>query len=224
MNLNIKLGFMKRFKSYYNSIWYVLYDLINTYGVEEGYRKLLSEYDLNNKKYSGYFEMIAAYINDYNQIKLSMNPDYFKFVNVENLTELEKKTVYILAASVDLKVNRPFFSIIFEKIIKENNIEGKYSNILAKYILKFMITKNKEYIIKNLISEIFGDHILYKNLEKNKIILYTPYEKDEERRKIIRYIKKFFLSEEEEIRVFWKKHFLYFNNYEVSKLDQVVSY
>lgn len=215
---------IRKFNNYYNSIWFVLYENIKEYGLEKGYSKLLEEYNLEDKKYSGYFEMISAYLNDYDKIQMSLNPDYFKFVDVENLNELEKKTVYILAASLELRVNKPIFELIYNKIIEENKIESEYSLIIAKYILKYMVTNNRKYVIKNIISEVFGDHILYKNIDNNTLVLYTVYKKDKSKLKLIDYIKKLFFEEGESFKIYWNKHFLVFDNKCISKLDNVVAF
>lgn len=51
------------------------------------------------------------------RLKASVNPDYFNFVNVENLSENEK-VVFILAASMDSRLNKQLFELIFENIVK----------------------------------------------------------------------------------------------------------
>jgi hypothetical protein len=213
----------RKFPVYYNTSWQVLFRYIKKYGVNEGYSRLLKEYSIDSNSFSGYLQMISGYINDYDIIqKSSLNPDFYNFINFDELENEEKKIICILAASMDLRVNKPIFELIYENICNSENIEGRYKEVIAKYILKFNITKNYRYILENIFFEIFDECIVYKNLDDNKIVIFTPYSRDVEKIKAIEYIERYFLNEKEKIRVFWKKHFNFIGNKAVSCTDKTV--
>lgn len=205
--------------TYYNTSWHELLLKIEEYGVDEGYKKMLNEFKFSTKGYSGYYEMVSGYINDYDKIEATVNPDYFNFVNLENLSEQEKKVVIILAASLELRVNKPLFDNIFENIIKEYEIKGKYKNILAKYVLKYKVCRNIRYVLKNLLDEIFFQNILYFNKNEKIWILYINENKSKEKLELLKYIKNIFLKDNENIKVYWKKHFNIIDNENVSRLN-----
>ncbi|CAM3422847.1 hypothetical protein [Pseudostreptobacillus hongkongensis] len=209
---------------FYNAVWFVLFENIKEYGIEKGYKKLLEEFKIYTDKYNGYLEITSAYINDCSKLECCINPDYFKFINIEKLTEYEKKIVFILASSMELRINKPIFELIYENISKENDIKGEYRYIIAKYILKYKICKNIDYVLKNLIAEIFEEHILYRDLYRNDLIIYTPYSKDSEKSMALKYIKKIFLKEGGNLKIYWGKHFLVIGHKYVSKLDSCVSF
>lgn len=209
---------------FYNSVWFYLFNLIKEYGLEEGYNKMINEFEIKTKNSSSYLEVCNAYVNDINKLELTVNPDYFNFVNMESLNDYERKVVVILAASMDLRINKPIFELIYERISLENNIKGKYSNIISKYILKYIITKNRDYVLKNLISELFGEHIFYKNLYDNELLIYTSFLKEKEKNKAINYIKNIFLKEGEKLKVFWGKHFIVLGHSSVAELDDCVAF
>lgn len=212
----------RKFPVYYNTSWQVLFKYINKYGINEGYNKLLKEYSIDSNSFSGYLQMISGYINDYDIIQSSLNPDFYNFINFDNLDDNQKKIIYILAASMDLRVNKPIFEMIYNNICDKECIEGRYRDIIAKYILKFNITRNSKYILENIFFEIFNECIVYKNLDDNKIVIFTPYSKDLEKMKAIEYIEKYFLNDKEKIRIFWKKHFNLIGNKSVGYSDKSI--
>ena len=140
----------RKFPVYYNTSWQVLFRYINKYGINEGYSRLLKEYRIDTNSFCGYLQMISGYINDYDIIQSSLNPDFYDFINFDKLDDNQKKVIYVLAASMDLRVNKPIFEMIYNNICDTECIEGRYKEIIAKYILKFNITRNSKYILKNI--------------------------------------------------------------------------
>lgn len=203
---------------YYNSVCYKLFLEISRFGLKEGYKKILKEYKFNFENYSPYLEIVSGYMNDYNEYELFLNPDYFNFLELDKFNSYEKKIIIILAASMRLRMNKPIFELIYKKIIDDEKIDSKYSYIIAKYILKYKFSNNREYVLKNILSEVFGNHILYKL--KKDWILYVPDFKNKEKIKLLKYIQKYFVKNNENIKVYWGKHFFVLGNKEISIIDK----
>ena len=132
----------RKFPVYYNTSWQVLFKYINKYGINEGYNKLLKEYSIDSNSFSGYLQMISGYINDYDIIQSSLNPDFYNFINFDNLDDNQKKIIYILAASMDLRVNKPIFEMIYNNKT-ENNILFKKYPLQIKILKKFHFKEKK---------------------------------------------------------------------------------
>lgn len=208
--------------AYYNTSWHELLLNIEKYGVDEGYNKMIKEFKFSTKGYSGYYEMVSGYINDYDKIKSTVNPDYFNFVNLENLNEQEKKVVIILAASLELRVNKPLFDVIFDKIICDYKLKGKYKYILAKYILKYKVCRNEKYVLKNLLNEIFHQNILYYNKKTKTWIIYINEKESLVKLEVLNSMKNIFFKAGDKMKIYWKQHFNIIDHKEVSKLNMEI--
>lgn len=208
---------------FYTGLWFYLYDYSKKFSRVEAIKKLLDN-NIDLKNFSPYFQVTSTYINDLKALQLSLNPNFYSHVNTDGLNENEKKIIYALIASIDLRINKNFVDVIVENIEKEEKLTGKFSNILAKHILKFTLIKNKEYILKSIFQTVFNEHILYKNTKNNTWIVYLNCYKDEEKIKLIKYIKKYFLNYDEDIRVSWDKHFTVISHKIISKIENVINY
>ncbi|WP_156299946.1 hypothetical protein [Streptobacillus canis] len=205
---------------FYNFTWFVLFDHIKKYGLYEGYSKLIKTLKTDSSSFFSTMQFVSAYLNDFDKYLASLNPDFYDFVDVNELSEDEKNVVFILAASMDLRVNKPIFEQIYEYIIKDLNLKGEYKEIIAKYILKYKITKNIDYVLKNMIDEVFPKNILYKNLDKNKNVLYVTDRFNSEKNRFIKTIEKYFLENDDKIKVYWGKHFTVLDHRSISKIEK----
>ncbi|ACZ01158.1 hypothetical protein [Streptobacillus moniliformis] len=205
---------------FYNYTWFVLYDYIKTYGLYDGYVKLIKTLKTDSSTFFSTMQFVSAYMNDYDKYVASLNPDFYDFVDVNELTDNERNVVFILAASMDLRVNKPIFEQIYEYIINDMKLKGDYKEIIAKYILKFRITKNLDYVLQNMINEVFDKNIFYKNLNNHKYVIYVTDKFNVEKSKFISIIEEYFLEDGEKIQVYWGKHFTVLDNKKVSKIDQ----
>ncbi|WP_066900931.1 hypothetical protein [Streptobacillus notomytis] len=205
---------------FYNYTWFVLYDYIKEYGLYDGYVKLIKTLKTDSSTFFSTMQFVSAYLNDYDKYVASLNPDFYDFVDINELTENEKNVVFILAASMDLRVNKPIFEQIYDYIINDMNLEGDYKEIIAKYILKFRITKNLEYVLKNMVNEVFDKNIFYKNIDNNKYVIYVTDKFNMEKQRFILTIEKYFLEETEKIEIYWGKHFTVLDHNKVGKIDK----
>ncbi|CAM3131543.1 hypothetical protein STFE110948_03290 [Streptobacillus felis] len=207
---------------FYNFTWFVLYDYIKKHGLYEGYKKLIQNLKTDSNTFFSTMQFVSAYLNDYDKYVASLNPDFYDFIDVNDLSENEKNVVYILAASMDLRVNKPIFEIIYQYIIDDLKIRGKYKDIVAKYILKYKITKNIDYVLKNMLNEVFPKNMLYKNIDENNYVIYVTDRYSLEKSRYLSYIEKYFLNKNENVKIYWGKHFTVLDNKSVSKMDKNV--
>ncbi|CAM3059925.1 hypothetical protein [Streptobacillus ratti] len=207
---------------FYNYVWFALYDCIRKYGLYDGYVKLLKTLKTDSSTFFSTMQFVSAYMNDYDKYVASLNPDFYDFLDVNELTEDERNVVFILAASMDLRVNKPIFEQIYEYIINDLKLKGEYKEIIAKYILKFRITKNLDYVLPNMINEVFSKNIFYKNINNHKYVIYVTDKFNFEKSQFISIIEKYFLEEGEKIEVYWGKHFTVLDHGKVAKIDKNV--
>lgn len=170
--------------------------------------------NININKFNGYLECTSNYLNHFDNKFIVLNPDYFD-------TE-EKINKIIIDGFIKFVLNKPFYINLLNNISLKMKLKSNYSNIISKYIMKYIFYKNRVLSIKGILYEIYEQHIFYTSNNKEYFI-YLNNSKNEESEILFEDIRKCFLNYNEKLYVYYKIHFCYIDHKYISRIDEVVN-